>query len=361
MHAVNSELKSLKVISHEKIGKILFETSPDMLAILDCDGKIMDCNKHLEENTYYKKNELIGLVGPVDLVFEDDIESAVSAFEELKITNIKPNIPLRMKRKDNSTFFSIWSGVTLRNEFNELEGYLVTGKDISYIQELENKLTASKKQHHQEKLALIGKLSSRLAHDIKNPLSVIQITFENLKMMYGTDNSKHTQFEKIQRAIFRISHQIDDVLDFINKQPLTLNKTKLSHVIINALDSLYIPNNITLKLPKNDVELICDPMKLSVVFVNLILNGFQSVDDKGAIEIRLKENTDDIVIEVEDSGKGIPKENLDKVFEPLFTTKQTGTGLGLASVKAIIESHGGTISVTSSPTIFTITLPKRGD
>ena len=172
-------MESLKAISHEKIGNILFETSPDMLTILDCDGKILDCNKHFEENTYYEKNELIGLVGLVDLVLEDDMESTMSAFEELKSTNIKPNILLRMKRKDNSLFSSIWSGATLRNEFNELEGYLITGKDISHIQELENKLTTSKKQHHQEKLALIGQLSSRLAHDVRNPLSIIQITFEN--------------------------------------------------------------------------------------------------------------------------------------------------------------------------------------
>ena len=68
-----------------------------------------------------------------------------------------------------------------------------------------------------------------------------------------------------------------------------------------------------------------------------------------------------LIIQVKDSGKGIPKEDLDKIFEPLFTTKQIGTGLGLASVKSIIGYHGGVISVTSPPTIFTITLPKKSD
>jgi len=210
-----------------------------------------------------------------------------------------------------------------------------------------------------EKLSLVGELSSRLAHDIRNPLSVILTSLENLKLVYRTDEVQEKQFEKIHRAVFRITHQIDDVLDFVRKQPLKLNETKMSDVIADALDSVFIPNNITLKLPKNDVELNCDIRKLSIAFINLILNGIQSIDDKGVIEIRLKENTDNIVIEVEDSGKGIPKENLERIFEPLFSTKQTGTGLGLVSVKSIIKAHGGIISVTSPPTIFTITLTKQ--
>ena len=105
--------------------------------------------------------------------------------------------------------------------------------------------------------------------------------------------------------------------------------------------------------PKIDAE------KLSVAIANLILNGIQSIDGKGTIEIRLKENTDEILIKVEDSGGGIPQKDIECIFEPLFTTKTQGTGIGLSSVKFIIDAHDGTISVTSPPTIFTITLPKN--
>jgi two-component system sensor histidine kinase HydH len=125
-----------------------------------------------------------------------------------------------------------------------------------------------------------------------------------------------------------------------------------------SLGSIIIPTRIELILPKNDIELVCDWEKLSILLYNLILNAIQSIVDSGTIEISVEENNDEIVIQVKDSGKGIPKENIETIFEPLFTTKQHGTGLGLVSVKSIIESHGGTISVTSPPTIFTITLPK---
>lgn len=233
--------------------------------------------------------------------------------------------------------------------------YLVTPWDltnaflIDSIHEFREKLVES------EKLILIGNLSARLAHDMRNPLSIIQVTLENIKMKYNIDAK---EFEKIQRAIFRMTHQIDEVLDFVKKQPLTLDKANISNVIMDALDSVFIPNGMTMKLPKNDVELNCDSKKLSTAFTNLILNGIQAVNDNGVIEIRLEEKDDKIIIEFEDSGKGIPQESTDKIFEPLFTTKQQGTGLGLSSVKSIIDAHNGTIFVTSPPTIFTITLPK---
>jgi len=111
-------------------------------------------------------------------------------------------------------------------------------------------------------------------------------------------------------------------------------------------------------VPENDIDITCDQRQLSIVLNNLILNGIQSIENNGVIKISIDEDIDEIIIQVEDSGIGIPTDRLGKIFEPLFTTKQRGTGLGLASVKAIIESHGGIISVTSPPTIFTITLPK---
>jgi len=137
-----------------------------------------------------------------------------------------------------------------------------------------------------------------------------------------------------------------------------MSKAKLSEILIESIDSLNIPDDLKLILPKNDVELFCDTKQFSLVLNNLILNGIQAIDGIGSIQITVEENNDEIIIQVKYSGNGIQKENLNKIFEPLFTTKHTGTGLGLSSVKAIVESHGGIISVISPPTIFTITLPK---
>jgi len=212
-----------------------------------------------------------------------------------------------------------------------------------------------------ERISAIGELSANIAHDMRNPLSIIKVSLENLKSMYGVDDTKQMQFDKVERSIDRMVHQMDNVLDFVKKQPLTLVKTKMSEVISESLDSLTIPSEIKLIPPENDIELFCDKIQLAVALNNLILNGIQAIVGSGTIEISVEENNEWIVIKVKDSGKAIPKEELDTIFDPLFTTKQHGTGLGLASVKSIIDAHGGTVSVTSPPVIFTIRLPKTSD
>ncbi|AJW71311.1 ATP-binding protein [Nitrosopumilus adriaticus] len=98
-----------------------------------------------------------------------------------------------------------------------------------------------------------------------------------------------------------------------------------------------------------------------MALTNLIINGIQAIDGKGEIKINCEEHANEIMISIQDSGKGIPSDMKEHIFEPLFTTKQQGTGLGLASVASIVRGHNGIISVTSPPTIFTITLPKNPD
>ena len=210
-----------------------------------------------------------------------------------------------------------------------------------------------------ERFELIGELSSRIAHDIRNPLSVIRAAVENLKILYGVDDSKLRNMDKIDRSIDRITHQIEDVLDFVRSDTMMFEKYPLSEILADALDSIHIPNKIQFELPKNDIKVICDKKRISVVMVNIILNGIQAINERGTIKIRFKDVEKFAIIEIEDSGSGIPEHIIDKIFEPMFTTKQHGTGLGLSSVKTIINSHGGMISVKSPPTVFSISIPKN--
>ena len=125
---------------------------------------------------------------------------------------------------------------------------------------------------------------------------------------------------------------------------------KISEVI-KALDSLVVPENIKIVLPKNNAEVMCDKKQLTIVFSNILLNGIQAIGKFTIVEIQITEN-DFVTIQVKDSGIGIPKDDLNQIFTPLFTTKLEGTGLGLASVRSIIDSHKGTISVSSPPTVL---------
>jgi len=121
-----------------------------------------------------------------------------------------------------------------------------------------------------------------------------------------------------------------------------------------------VPENIKVQLPENDVIIECDSEKLEIVFVNLILNAVQAIDDdQGTITIRLIEKSNDIQIDFENSGPPIPEKEISEIFKPLFTTKLKGTGLGLSSCKNIIEEHKGKITAISNPVTFIIILPKQ--
>jgi len=152
--------------------------------------------------------------------------------------------------------------------------------------------------------------------------------------------------------------QINDVLDFVRTRPLQLEKKSLSILLESSFKS-NVPKSIKITKPENDLSLICDSKQIEIVFSNILINAVQAMENSGEIKVRIKENENDVNIEIEDSGPGIPEDKIEQIFDPLFTTKSSGTGLGLVSCKNIIEQHKGTISVKINPTIFEIILPKK--
>lgn len=209
-----------------------------------------------------------------------------------------------------------------------------------------------------EKMAIIGELTSRLAHDLRNPLSVITAAHGIMKEKPKMDIEKRLKYNaRIDRSLQRIIHLVDDVLGFVRISDLELDETSLLSLVESSIDSIDIPQKIKIIKPENDFQINCDSRKLEAVFANLITNSIQAIDTEGRIEIRLSDNENGIKIDLEDTGHGITKSIMPKIFDPLFTTKANGTGLGLAICKTIVEQHGGTISVKSNPTTFTILIP----
>jgi signal transduction histidine kinase len=212
-----------------------------------------------------------------------------------------------------------------------------------------------------EKLSTIGELSARLSHDLRNPLHVIRNTLKLIKedLNDKMNDTIRSDFERIDKSIRRMSHQIESVLDYASVKSLTVSKCSLGDVIKSTLTKLAKPDGVQIHVSGNDVSLECDSTKIEVVLENVIMNGIQAVGTEGKIEIRMSEDAENAVLEIEDSGPGIPDDILPKIFEPLFTTRQQGTGLGLATCKSIISQHGGTIEVRTKPTVFMIKIPKK--
>ena len=211
-----------------------------------------------------------------------------------------------------------------------------------------------------EKLAVIGELASRMAHDLRNPLSTIKNVIEIMEAKPKLKIEEKLQYYgKLRRAMNRMSHQVDDVLDFVRASDLKLQRYSILDLIISAKDNITIPNDVKIIVEEIDAKLNCDYRKIEAVFSNLMLNAVQAIGNKGEVNVRIMENSADIVVIVEDTGPGIPKELMNQIFDPLFTTKQLGTGLGLSICKNIVEQHGGNISLKNDPTTFMVRLPKN--
>ncbi len=246
----------------------------------------------------------------------------------------------------------------------EVQAELAKQRDLLQ-EEVKNKTNALLKV---ERLSAIGQLSARIAHDLRNPLSVIQGTSQILRIRLGgqLDQKNLELWDRMDRAINRMSHQIEDVMDYVRVSPLQKRDYSLGRIIQDVIERITIPEDVTIHTPKNNCVVFCDPEKLEIVFVNLIVNAIQALDGKkGNVTVDISDDQaggDFATIKISDTGIGIPQENIEKIFEPLYTTKQVGTGLGLSSCKNIIEQHDGTISVSSvvgSGTTFTIRIPKK--
>jgi two-component system sensor histidine kinase HydH len=224
------------------------------------------------------------------------------------------------------------------------------------LAEVENKTSELVKS---ERLATIGTMASRIAHDLKQPLTIMQTYADMLtpEIISKLDYKDKEKWFRVQNAILDMNRIIEDVLDFARTTEIKKKKSSFLSILRLAINHVKSSYGIIINLPEKDISVNCDARKIEGVMSNLLNNAVHALDGQGEIDVTVSTDSDFVTIQVRDSGPGIPKENLEKIFEPMFTTKKTGTGLGLVICKSIVEQHGGSISVSNKPTTFTIKLP----
>ena len=211
----------------------------------------------------------------------------------------------------------------------------------------------------QEKFVTIGEFAAMIAHDMRNPLGTIRNSITLIQNNPKTSIRNET--DRINRAIKRMSHQIEGVLNYVRTISIISEPASILSILHQCMAGMVLPQNITLTLPDEDDMIPCDAEKIEFVFTNIMLNAVQAIgNDTGYITVKLEKQHDMTVLSFENSGPAIPKKDIEQLFDPLFTTKMQGTGLGLTSCKNIIERHNGTITASNHPVTFTITLPKTG-
>jgi two-component system NtrC family sensor kinase len=222
---------------------------------------------------------------------------------------------------------------------------------------------------HTEKLSALGRMAAGIAHEINNPLAGVLLYSSNLYKKIPDDSSLKEGMEIIIRETQRCKIIIQGLLEFARDREPKKTMANINQVIdraVNMLENEFRLRHIQLerKYSKDLKTGMLDKNQLQQVFVNLLLNAAHAIDKEGTIEIRTRSDSagEHVIIEVQDSGCGIPPEHLNKIFEPFFSTLETGSGLGLAVSYGIVRNHQGEMTVESQPgkgACFTITLPLR--
>jgi signal transduction histidine kinase len=220
-----------------------------------------------------------------------------------------------------------------------------------------------------ERLAELGTLTGGLAHEIKNPLSTVQLNLQLLQEDIGQDNPAYSRvaarLNTVKNETFRLREILDDFLRYAGRIELERKPTELGALLEELVDFYAAQaqlQRVRLRLQKPDgpVNALVDPRLLKQAVLNLMINGLQAMSDGGEMILRLIADRGQARIEVIDTGPGIDPATLGKIFDAYYTTKRGGTGLGLAMARRIVEEHGGQLSVASEPgkgSDFAITLP----
>ncbi|WP_286817989.1 ATP-binding protein [Desulfobacter sp. UBA2225] len=245
---------------------------------------------------------------------------------------------------------------------DQIQGFVLLFRDLTQIRDLKKQVETNRR------LAAIGKLAAGVAHEIRNPLSSIKGFATYFSRQYKNE-PEDVEIAKIMvQEVERMNRSITQLLEFAKPMAVEIKQTRIEPLIRHSLK--LVSHDLEKKKIRVETDIRTrretihtDPERICQVLLNLYMNALNAMDSGGILEIGVADVQDDIEIRVADNGCGIPAKDLEKVFDPYFTTRAKGTGLGLSIVHRIVENLKGDIRVESRPskgTVFYIILPVNG-
>ncbi|MGE6370940.1 ATP-binding protein [Planococcus kocurii] len=337
------------LLSKEGYLQLFFETAKDAIAVFDPNNKIIAVNPAFEELYGWTSEECIGNTLPLyPQDMKEDVERRTLDVQQGKSYSLLETVDLR---KDGSRFHAL---ITLSPIFDHSQKVVATSiisRDISYQKESDKLILQS------EKLKLAGEIAAGVAHEIRNPMTVIS---GFIQMMHRDPKHLFPEYtELIQSELDRINLIISEFLVLAKPQAVTQKKFSIQQAledILTLFGSELNLNGIELKKEwQEDFQVNGEEHHLKQVFINLLKNAVESMEQPGKIRITItSEKHNKFSISFEDSGIGISEKDLDGIFEPFYTTKASGTGLGLLVSQKIIREHNGTLTISSTAGLGTV-------
>ena len=355
---INEQNSSMKrqLISRGSYLDLFFENTKDGIAVFDLDNKVIDVNPAFENLYGWKREEIIGknipLVPPKNRAAAEKRKKKVRKGESYYLLETQD------MRKDGSLFDVQITLSPIYDYNNILIASSVISRDVSYKKEADKHLIQS------EKLKIAGEIAAGVAHEIRNPLTSIS---GFIQLMNNDPNQPYANYTQIiEKEIERINYIISEFL-ILSKPHVNIHRKYHFKKTLEDIYVLFQPelnlNGITLSKSwlLDDIELHGEETQIKQVLINIIKNAIESIKKDGHIKIICTNEADQYInIEITDNGEGMSRTTLDNIFQPFFTTKENGTGLGMMISEKIITEHGGTIKIQSKVgegTIIRIQLP----
>ncbi len=355
LHVKADELQRLREFSEN-----ILESLNDGLAVVNRDDRIVRWNRRLEE--LYGVRHEDAVARSLDEIFEPAfLEVLRSARRESPEGAAFYRVPLATRHERSRRVLVNVATTPLRDSEGAIAGTIVIVEDISARVQLEEQLQIS------EKMASIGLLAAGVAHEVNTPLTGIS-SFTQMLLQGADENDPRTRvLEKIERQTFRAAKIVNGLLNLARPAKVDSGPVDLNAVIndvLSLLDHQLRTGSIQMRKELNLSPLIVQGIeyKLQQVFLNLFLNARDAMPRGGWLTVVTRADGADAVVEIADTGSGIPAEQLSRIYDPFFTTKEIGkgTGLGLSITYGILQEHEGTITCDSSigqGTRFTLSLP----
>jgi signal transduction histidine kinase len=260
-------------------------------------------------------------------------------------------------------FVAVFDVITQRKQAEQLQRDDSTRLEKEVDERTSELRQAQEKLVRQERLAVLGQLAGSVAHELRNPLGVMLNAVYYLKMILRDPHPVTQEYLELLESEVRISERIvSDLLNFSRIKTATKEIVGITELTRSVLEKQPGPPDVLVStdIATDMTHVFVDPQQIEQVLDNLVLNAFQAMPNGGKLEIHAACEASQAVITIADTGCGIPKENMSKIFEPLFTTKAYGIGLGLPLSKELVEINGGRITADSEPgkgATFTLYLP----
>jgi PAS domain S-box-containing protein len=335
----------------------LYDSVRDGILANDVSGRIYECNRAFENMVGYSLDELRNMkwqdITPKHyleleegIVREQMLERGFSAYVEKEYI-----------RKDGSKVPVEVAASIVRGTGGKPDMIWCIIRDITERKQMQEALLRS------ERFATIGQLAAMVGHDLRNPLTGIAGAAYYLRMKLGStmEDKGKEMFDLIERDIEHADMIVNDLLEYSKELRLELTETSAKSITKDSLILAKVPNRIrVMDSTEDEPRIMLDAEKMKRVFVNLIRNAVEAMPEGGTLAIMSRESDGKLQTSFTDTGVGMTRETMERLWNPLFTTKARGIGLGLPIAKRIVEAHEGSISLESKVgkgTTFTVTLP----